>query len=61
MSVLPGIDRMFCTMEPIEFDLVVEELDSARPHWMRCQGSIVRVEHLGIARRAALARGRRLT
>ena len=43
-GVLLETDQMFRTMEPIEFDLVLEELDPERPYWMRCQGSIVRVE-----------------
>ena len=35
---------MFQPMETIEFDLVLEELDPERPYWMRCQGTIVRIE-----------------
>jgi PilZ domain len=43
-GVLIETDQMFCLMEPIELDLVLEEIDPERPYWMRCQGSIVRVE-----------------
>ncbi|OLD96925.1 MAG: hypothetical protein AUG80_12820 [Candidatus Rokubacteria bacterium 13_1_20CM_4_68_9] len=43
-GVLMETDQMFNPMETIEFDLVLEELDPERPYWMRCQGTIVRIE-----------------
>jgi len=42
--VLMETDQTFQPMETIEFDLVLEELDPERPYWMRCQGTIVRIE-----------------
>ena len=44
IGVLFETDRPFELMEPIEFDLVLEEFDPERPYRMRCQGSVVRVE-----------------
>ena len=43
-GVLMETDQTFQPMETIEFDLVLEELDPERPYWMRCQGTIVRIE-----------------
>jgi len=43
-GVLIETDQLFQPMEKIDFDLVLEELDPERPYWMRCQGTIVRIE-----------------
>jgi len=45
-GVLLETDQAFQTMEPIEFDLVLEELDPEHPYWMRCQGVVARAEHV---------------
>lgn len=53
-GVLFETDQTFRTMEPIEFDLVLEELDPQRPYWMRCQGTIARIEQTGSVWRVAV-------
>jgi hypothetical protein len=57
-GVLFETDQAFRSMEPIEFDLVLEELDPERPYWMRCQGAVVRVEQVEGTWRVAVDIGR---
>jgi len=53
-GVLIETDQVFRLMAPIEFDLVLEEIDPERPYWMRCEGSIVRVEPANSGWRVAI-------